>query len=44
MYLKEFRHAQHCYISTVTSFSPFYRPSSDLYTRNNERNYTIICI
>jgi len=40
MYLKEFRWAQHSYISKVTSFSP----SSDLYTRNTGRNYTIICI
>jgi len=25
-----------------TSFCPFYRPSSDLYTKSKERNYTII--
>ena len=41
---KEFCHAQHSYISKVTSFSPFYRPPSDLHTRTHERNYTIIYI
>jgi hypothetical protein len=28
----------------VTSFGPFYRPSSDLHTKIHERNYTIIYI
>jgi len=38
------RQAQHNFISKVTSFGPFDVPSSDLYTRTHERNYTIICI
>jgi hypothetical protein len=28
----------------VSSFGPFYGPSSELYTRTHERNYTIIYI
>ena len=41
---KEFCHAQHSYISKVTSFSLFYGLSSDLYSRTHERNYAIIYI
>lgn len=31
-------------ISKETIFSPFYGPSSDLYSRIHERNYTIIYV
>jgi hypothetical protein len=32
------------FITQVTSFSPFFRPSSYLYTRTHERNYTFVII
>jgi hypothetical protein len=44
MYVKQFCHAQHSYISKVTSFSPFYGMSSGLRARTHERNYTTIYI
>jgi len=44
MYVNEYRHAQYSYIYKVSSFSPIYEPSPDLYTSTDERNYTVIYI
>jgi len=44
MYIKEYRHAHYSYISKVSSFSPIYGPSPDIYTRTDERNHTVIYI
>jgi len=44
MYLKEFRNVQHRYVSEVTNFDPFFGPSSDLYTRTQDINSTVVCM
>lgn len=44
LYVKEFRHAQHNYVSKVSIFGPLYWPPSELYTRTRERNYTVVYI
>ena len=44
MYLKQLHCAQYSQISKMTSFGSFFGPSSDLYTRIHNRNYTIIVL
>jgi len=38
---KEFRNAQHSYVSKMTSVGPFSGSSSDLYTRTHEILYKL---
>jgi len=42
--LREFRHVQDRYVSEVINLGPFFGPSSKLYARTQEINYTVVCM